>query len=244
MLQRAKNLIRQVFSFLHLDVTKNMQYDRAAIDVMRKILKKDSVCIDIGCHKGEIMDQMIKFSPLGNHFGFEPIPWLFENLLEKYKGKNVKIYPQAVGNIEKKSSFKIVKNALAYSGLKNREYAIKNPEIIEIEINQVTLNDVFSNLNKLDLIKIDVEGGEYHVIEGAKELIKKLKPALLFEFGKGSAEFYESTPEKMFDLLAELNMNIFLLISFIKNPIPLNKKAFCQIFNEMEEYYFVAFPKK
>jgi FkbM family methyltransferase len=243
MLQKAKNILRPVFNFLHLDVTKNMQYDRAAIAFMKKILKKDSVCIDIGCHKGEIMDEILLLSPIGKHYGFEPIPWMFEALTNKYKSKPVVIYPNAVSNVELKTTFKVVKNAPAYSGLKNREYAIKNPDIIEINVNQVKLDSIFKDLKKLDFIKIDVEGGELNVMEGASEIIQKLRPALLFEFGKGSSEYYNSTPENMFDLLDNLNMNIYLLINYLKSPVVLNKKAFCQIYNERTEYYFIALPK-
>jgi FkbM family methyltransferase len=166
-----------------------------------------------------------------------------KEVCNKYKGKNVAIYPNAIGNAEVVTSFKVVKNAPAYSGLKNREYAIKNPDILEIQVTQVRLDNFFKDLNKLDFIKIDVEGGELNVIEGASELIKKLKPTLLFEFGKGSSEYYNSTPESMFDLLAQLNMNVYLLISYLKSPIPLNKIQFCQVYNERTEYYFVAIPK-
>jgi len=243
MLQKAKNLLRPVFNFLHLDVTKNMQYDRAAIAVMKQILNKDSICIDIGCHKGEIMDEILQLSPNGKHFGFEPIPWMYETLCNKYNNKNVAIYPNAVSNSESSTTFKVVKNAPAYSGLKNRKYAIKNPDIIEIQVVQVKLDTFFKDLVKLDFIKIDVEGGELNVIEGASEIINKLKPKLLFEFGKGSSEYYNSTPENMFDLLESLNMNIYLLINYLKSPIPLNKKVFCQIYHEGTEYYFVAMPK-
>jgi len=243
MLQKAKNLLRPVFNFLHLDVTKNMKYDRAAISIMKQILKEDSVCIDIGCHKGEIMDEILQFSPKGKHFGFEPIPWMYEALCKKYKDKNVAIYPNAISNQEANTTFKIVKNAPAYSGLKNREYAIKNPDILEIQVKQVKLDDFFKDLIKLDFIKIDVEGGELNVIEGAAELIKKLKPTILFEFGKGSSEYYNSTPENMFNLLEKLEMSVYLLISYLKSPNPLNKNVFCQIYNERTEYYFVAIPK-
>jgi len=243
MLQKAKNILRPVFNFLHLDVTKNMQYDRAAIAFMKKILTKESICIDIGCHKGEIMDEILLLAPSGKHYGFEPIPWMFDALVNKYKNNAVVISPNAVSNVEMLTTFKVVKNAPAYSGLKNREYAIKNPDIVEINVNQVKLDAIFKELEQLDFIKIDVEGGELNVIEGGVELIKRLKPTLLFEFGKGSSEYYNSTPENMFDLLEDLKMNIYLLINYLKTPVALNKKVFCQIFNERTEYYFIAMPK-
>jgi FkbM family methyltransferase len=243
LIQKVKNIARMILNFLHLDVTKNMQYDRATIVFMKGILKKDSVCVDIGCHKGEIMDEILRLAPQGKHYGFEPIPWMYKKLKDKYKHKPVVVIPDAVSNLEMPTTFKVVKNAPAYSGLKNREYAIKNPDIIEINVNQVTLDSKLKDIKQLDLIKIDVEGGELNVIKGASETIKKFKPFLLFEFGKGSSEYYDSTPEQMYDLLDGLNMSICLLINYNKSPFVLSKEAFCQTYNEKTEYYFIARPK-
>ena len=81
-----KNLIRTSMNFIHLDLTKNLEYDRLTKKILKEHLQKDSNCIDIGCHKGEILEMMLKYSPDGTHYAFEPIPDLYEELLTNYGG--------------------------------------------------------------------------------------------------------------------------------------------------------------
>jgi len=77
-----KNLLRFTLTLIHLDITKNMEYDRLTKVIMRRVLSINSNCIDIGCHKGEILELILRYAPEGNHYAFEPIPYLF-NQLEK-----------------------------------------------------------------------------------------------------------------------------------------------------------------
>ena len=58
-----KNFLRETLNFLHLDLTKNLEYDRLTKAIMKQSISIDSNCIDIGCHKGEILDIMLKHSP-------------------------------------------------------------------------------------------------------------------------------------------------------------------------------------
>ena len=75
-----KDTLREVLIFLHLDLTKNLKYDRLTKKILKKYLKKEYNCIDIGCHKGEILELMMHFSPEGKHYAFEPIPYLCKEL--------------------------------------------------------------------------------------------------------------------------------------------------------------------
>ena len=54
---------------------------------MKKVIKPQSNCIDVGCHKGEMLELMFKYSPKGKHFAFEPIPYLFERLKVNFGNK-------------------------------------------------------------------------------------------------------------------------------------------------------------
>ena len=65
-----KTLIKQVLNFLHLDLTQNLKYDRLTKEIIKKFIQKSHVCIDVGCHKGEILSQIIKFAPNGKHYAF------------------------------------------------------------------------------------------------------------------------------------------------------------------------------
>ena len=59
-------------------------------------------------------------------------------------------------------------------------------------------------------IKIDIEGAERQVLQGAIETISKLKPIIIFEHGKGRASHYGTQPRHIYELLYdEAGLNIF-----------------------------------
>ncbi|HPW65549.1 MAG TPA: FkbM family methyltransferase [Salinivirgaceae bacterium] len=236
-----KNTIREILIFLHLDLTKNLKYDRLTKKILKKHLKRDSNCIDVGCHKGEILDLMLCYAPDGKHYAFEPIPYLFNNLKTKYKNKKVEIFPYALSDNSGESTFQLVKNAPAYSGIKKRRYDISNPDIEEIKVTLKTLDEIIPADEQIHLIKIDVEGGEFGVLKGAKDLLKKNKPTIIFECGKGGSDYYGTTPNDLYDFISnEIGLKIYTLQSFVKNKQPIDKAGFERYFNTNKEYYFIA----
>ncbi len=234
-----KSFIRTGLNFLHLDLTKNLAYDRLTKKVIKKAVKTTYNTIDVGCHKGEILDELLKCSPQGKHFGFEPIPQLFEDLVIKYKNKAT-IFPFALSDKEGKTTFNFVKNAPAYSGINKRKYAIENPDIEEIEVELKKLDDVIPKDLPIHFIKIDVEGAELGVLKGATKLLKKNKPVVIFECGLGASEYYNTTPEKVFDFFDGISMKLFLINDWLKENKPLSKNSFVNLYTANKEYYFIA----
>lgn len=235
-----KNIVREVLIFLHLDVTKNLKYDRLTKIIMKNRLSSGSNCIDVGCHKGEILSLMLKYAPNGTHYAFEPIPYLYKNLKEKY-GEKAAIFPYALSDIHGETTFQWVKNAPAYSGLKKRRYDISDPEIEEIDVKVRRLDEIIPANVKIDFIKIDVEGGEFGVIRGAREMLKRNKPLVLFECGKGASDYYGTTPSEIYRYIAaETGLKIYTLSSFINSKNALTEPEFVECFETNTEYYFVA----
>lgn len=235
-----KNLLRKILATLGIDLTQNMRYDRLTKAIFKRFMAPNSNAIDIGCHKGEILDLLIRYAPQGNHVGFEPIPDFFGDLKNKYAGKAT-IYPYALSNESGTTQFNFVKNAPAYSGIKQREYKVDQPDIATLSVELKRLDDVISPNTRVDLIKIDVEGGEFNVMLGAKNLINAQKPLLIFESGLGASEFYGTSPDALFDFLhQELNYDLYKLQSFIDQSIPFAKNDFVSCYRNREEYYFVA----
>lgn len=239
-MQKLKDILREILIFLHLDVTKNLKYDRLTRIILKKSLKSDDSCIDVGCHKGEILDMMLKFAPKGKHIGFEPIPYLYSDLVKNYSSKAT-IYPYALADNEGNTTFNFVKNAPAYSGLKQREYKVEKPDIEVIDVEIITLDSIIGDQQTVEFIKIDVEGAELGVLKGATQLLTKNKPTILFECGKGASEFYGTTPEDVFTFLNDtVQIPIFTLSTFIVGGQPLSLKEFKHCFDSGQEYYFVA----
>ena len=235
-----KKIIRTFLNVTALDLSKNLQYDRLTKKIMKRVLKANSNCIDVGCHKGEILDIILQYSPKGNHFGFEPLPYLYEELRHKYKDK-AHILSFALSDQKGRSSFNYVKNAPAYSGLKKRRYDNKNPIIEEIKIDVSTLDELIPPEIKIDFIKIDVEGGEFGVLKGARQIIKTHQPIIIFEFGLGASDYYGTKPIDIFNFLTkEMGLQISLLNSFLKNKNSLEFEVFKNYYYTNKEYYFIA----
>lgn len=233
-----KEIARNILQTLHLDLTKNLEYDRLTNKIMAQVIHHDSNCIDVGCHKGEILRKMIHLAPKGYHFAFEPIPDFYNKLIHDFKG-NVHIFPYALSSSAKTSEFMYVKNAPAYSGLKKRKYNVENPDVEILQIQTERLDTLITNDHRIDFIKIDVEGGEFDVLKGAEELLKRDQPIIIFECGLGSSEFYGTKPTELFQFMTMLNYKLYTLSGYLKKKNPLTEVDFEKVYNENSEYYFI-----
>ncbi len=236
-----KDVIRKACLALGWDLTKNLEYDRLSNLIMKKAIGANSNCIDIGCHKGEIMEIILRMAPNGNHTAFEPIPELHEGLRRKF-GNQIIVLPYALGDENGMSTFNHVKNAEAYSGLRQRKYDTQHPEINIIEVEVRKLDDVINPSTKIDFIKLDVEGGEFAVLKGARRILKENKPTVVFECGIGASEYYGTIPASLFQYLRlEIGMKINTLKGYIESEAPLSEAAFVKLYEQNQEYYFVAY---
>src|SRR3954468_17082132 len=86
--------------------TKNDLYDLLTAEIMRRRLRPDSNCVDIGCHAGAILDEMLALAPRGVHHAFEPLPHLAAALRAKYAGRpNVVLHELALSNAAGTTTF-------------------------------------------------------------------------------------------------------------------------------------------
>ncbi|TVR40751.1 MAG: FkbM family methyltransferase [Bacteroidia bacterium] len=237
-----KRYCKKCLAFAGIDLTKNMAYDRLTLRILKSKLDSKSNCIDIGCHDGEVLKQMIKLSPAGRHYAFEPIPEYYELLLGLY-GNRVTVLPFALSDRNGITAFHYVRNAPAYSGLRQRKYATSDPDIQRIEVETRRLDDVIPTDTDIDFIKIDVEGAEFLVLQGAKDLIKRCKPMIIFEFGLGASDYYQTKPTDLYYFLVEESgMQISLLQDYLANKKALEPDSFLKCYHNRTEYYFIAHP--
>ena len=239
-----KQLLKQLLNFLHISVTRNQKYDACTRKILGKVLTRDSNCLDIGCHKGEILDLMIRLSPDGRMFGFEPIPSLYDFLCLKYQGeKNIEISPKALYDKPGTTTFQHVLSAPAYSGIKKRKYDGKDVEIEQITVETARLDDLIDPELRIDLVKIDVEGAEWQVMLGAVNTLKRWKPVVVFEFGLGAADFYGSSPDELYGFITgTCGMQISTLQGYLDKSAAMSKEVFHRFYEAGTEYYFVAHP--
>ncbi len=240
MIETLKAFIRSILVKLPVRVTTNTWYDHCTHKIISKHLQSNSNCIDIGCHKGEVLDLMIAASPNGLHYGFEPIPMLFDQLIEKYKSPRIKILQLALAADEGTTSFNYVKSNPAYSGLIKRSYDHEDVVDETIQVETKILDNCIPSKLKIDLIKIDVEGGEFGVFKGSHRILTNDKPLVIFEHGIGASDHYGTTPADIFDLLNGYQYRIYILEDYLQQSSSLSKSDFEKQFYQKLNCYFVA----
>jgi FkbM family methyltransferase len=214
--------------------------NRVAFKIMAEVLDPGSNCIDVGCHEGVLLEQMVRRAPRGAHLAFEPIPEYATALQQRFP--DVEVKQVALSDTPGEAEFNFVASNPGYSGLRQRDYPRPNEEIRKIRVQTARLDDVRPAGRAVKLMKVDVEGGELHVFRGARRLLHEQKPIVIFEHGRGAAEHYGASPEMIWDLLVEeCGMRISLLRSFLRGKRPLTREGLVAQFGG-KNYNFVAHP--
>ena len=130
---------------------------------------------------------------------------------------------------------------LISSGLIKRKYDRENEQDTTIEVKVDKLDHIISGTTQIDLIKIDVEGGELLVLEGATATITRCKPVIIFEHGLGASEFYNSSPDKVFALLDSCGLQVSTMDNWLKGKKSFTFDEFKNQFYKKQNYYFIAY---
>ena len=167
--------------------------DEQEINLVKKFIKSGTDSIDVGVYRGVYSYEMSKYSEKVH--SFEPNPIIFKYINKNLKKfiKNIHLYNFALSNQNKTINLKIpIRNSNSNKEIFEEYYEMgkatihnennfENYENFEIQTKTI---DELSFDNKISFIKIDVEGHELEVIEGAKNTIKMDKPVLLVEIEK------------------------------------------------------------
>lgn len=232
-------LARKMWQRLH-GVELDDPDDQLAVEIMAKLLKKDSNCVDVGCSAGRLLEQMVRHAPRGRHWAFEPIPDSADRLRKSFP--SVRVVQMAVSDEPGEVEFNYVVSNPGYSGLRPRDYPRPDEEIRKLRVKTDTLDNVLPRDVEVDLLKVDVEGAELQVFRGARRLLREQQPVVLFEHGRGAADHYGTTPEMIYDLLVgECGLRISLLGDFLRDNPPLSRDNFAAQFQGLN-WNFVAHP--
>jgi FkbM family methyltransferase len=176
---------------------------------------KTGSIIDIGANLGYysvILGKLLK--PSDKLFAFEANP-LVMDMLNKNIAINdlqddIEVFNCALTDLndQKLSLYLPLRAGSSAASLNKLHPQDKNNSI---EILTKRLDDVgqIRNLDKISLIKIDVEGAELDVIKGALETIRKNKPVLFIELLRKWSKVFGYHPNDVLIILQELGYNVF-----------------------------------
>jgi len=156
-------------------------YEDHISTLIKHYIKDGSSFFDIGANIG-IHSLSVASNQNCQIFSFEPVEFIRKKLkrnIELNKFDNIKVVPLALSN-EKKD----IKTNYSESSSNQGTFSIINEDSGTNIINCVKGDDYVTenNIDYISVIKIDVEGFEFSVIEGLENTIKKQKPIIFFEF--------------------------------------------------------------
>jgi len=171
---------------------------------------KPKTVFDVGVGYGT--HELYKAYPIAKYFLIEPLKE-FQNALEKISTKiSCRIYYKAVSNAEGTKEISVEANNLQKSSLKDRPKRDAPPEKRQVEV--TTLDAILRENPDIEppiLLKVDTEGCELEVLEGAKELLQ-LTDIVITE--ASIAKRFENS-YTFEDLIMFMKENSFIVFDFL-----------------------------
>lgn len=172
-----------------------------------------SVVVDVGANFGlYALSAAIYAQPHGWVFAFEPAPNAFalleRNIADNGLGASITAKPSAVAATAGHAQFHVGRD-VSFSSLHRTTRLEDGATNVDVEV--VTLDQALAHVQSIDVLKIDVEGGEGDVLLGARELLKRSRsPIVQFEFShKNMNETRRAGFEKIVAMLAGDGFRIY-----------------------------------
>jgi len=190
-------------------------FEKDEITFLKKYLRKGDVFIDVGANIG--LFSLIASSVIGETgrvISFEPTSKTFNRFLENIQinhFSNIEAHQVAISNTIGEAKLNIASDGFdAWNslGIPSAGKVIENETV-----KTYTLDSFFKTkkeIEKISLIKIDVEGWEIPVIEGAVKLCSKLDaPNLIVEFTDSNAINCGYSCTDLYNLLVEYGYKLY-----------------------------------
>ena len=186
-------------------------------DVMYSLIKDGDVVLDIGTNIGEVILNIAKKNINGKIYGFEPVDYNYEKLITNISLNNFK------NIIISKLALSDKKETLFYKEKKGHSGGISMNKEVNMDNNYKTIDSVTldefvkeKRLDKIDFVKVDIEGFEMNFLQGAKETIKQFKPKLFFEIDEKKLIQQKTSPEELVEEIRFLGYKILDIESSIE----------------------------
>lgn len=140
--------------------------------------------IDIGAHVGTWTINLAKY--FDRVIAFEPDPRansVLRKNLELNNIKNVEVIPKAVSNKSGQVKFNLFYNPATNTLMDPKQMGRTDSPIAELEVETVSIDEFVESrgINDVDFIKVDAEGAELLIVEGAINMFKTQNPDFFIE---------------------------------------------------------------
>jgi FkbM family methyltransferase len=176
------------------------------------LVRPGAIVIDIGANIGIwTIGAAKRTGPSGKVHAFEPLESNFVRLLSNIKINGV------LNVVTQKMALSNQAGTLKFFPSPNKNSGVglllpKSWNVPTCEVEAITLDDYCEQhrIESVDVLKVDVEGAEYIVLEGASRLLSSAAPpVIVFEMNRDMAANFDSSPEKIGALLSDFKYSVF-----------------------------------
>ncbi len=188
------------------------KYEKETTALVKRIIKPEMIILDIGAHIGYYAKLFSKLAgKKGSICAFEPEEENFQ-LLKKNTGnlENVRIFKKAVSDKDGFIDFYRAKNNTGHHSILSSEICQEKITVPALKLDSFIKNE---NIKNVDLIKIDIEGGEPCAFRGAQNLLSQPHLTIIMEFAPDN---FKNETEAV-DFLKNLNVQFGFSINKIRD---------------------------
>ena len=178
--------------------------------VLRQRLPPGGVMFDVGANVGELTALAAQLvTATGHVYAFEPGPDNVARLRERFKtATNVTIVAAAVSHSAGEATlFMDRRDTRRHSLAAQNVGKAGKAEVVA----QVALDAYRQAVTRLDVIKIDAQGAEPHILNGARGLLESFRPALVFELWPYGLRNLDVDPSALLDQLRTFGYDLYRL---------------------------------
>lgn len=173
----------------YLQALAKGEFKKDAFAMQRELTKPRPVrtIFDVGANRGDISHLYHDVFPEAEIHAFEPFPQTYGVLEENFSGATfMHCVPKALSNTEGVRQLYVNKNVDTNSLLKPTRMGLSSDSQVEnlsrIDIQTTTL-DIYcaqNGIERIDILKMDVQGGELDILKGAQRLLEQNKIGLIY----------------------------------------------------------------
>jgi FkbM family methyltransferase len=197
----------ELLAAVYASAREELREEIAISAVLASALRGNSVYVDIGTNRGQVLREAVRVAPQGRHIAFEPVPALAAEVGAAFP--RVDCRQKALGADPGRAEFCHFRALDGWSGLRRSPLISDergDPEFIVVEVS--TLDAELADVAPA-VVKIDVEGAELDVLEGGRSVLARARPLLIFEHVASASALYDAPPAAPWDLLANLGYTVF-----------------------------------
>lgn len=178
--------------------------------------------IDIGANVGRVSLHFAKYHKSAVIYALEPVKttfcWLERNL-SLNKNNNIKPFNFGCYNSNEDLTFYVpIENEAASARPIEDDYYIKNDKEEKVQkiVCKVKTLDSFvdeQEIDSVDFIKVDTEGAEKYVFEGAVKVLEKFKPIVYTEMLRKHAARFSYHPNEIIKMFKSLGYSAYIIIN-------------------------------